>query len=160
MVLSALGLPAPAWMAEPWSARLAIVLMAVFQVGEGFVLVLAGRRNIPTDLYEAAAVDGANRWRSFWRITLPLLLPWLFLLTFRDLIVSMQNTFAPSFILDYGGPYYATTFVPLLVYEISFDFGDLGLASAVLVVVYVWIWLLVSGVRNVVEGLRGGDDET
>ncbi len=72
----------------------------------------------------------------------------------RDLLVAVQNTFTPSFVLNYGGPYYATTFLPLLIYEISFDFADWGLASAVLVVVYVWILLLVWGVRNLIEGLR------
>jgi multiple sugar transport system permease protein len=159
MLLTALGLPAPAWLAEPGTARLAIVLMAAFQIGEGFVVLLAGLQNIPASLYEAAEVDGANRWQCFWRITLPMLAPWLFLLTFRDLLVSMQNTFTPSFILTYGGPYYATTFVPLLLYELSFDFVDLGLAAAVLVVTYLWILLLVLGIRNLVEGFRGSVEE-
>jgi multiple sugar transport system permease protein len=160
MLLAALGLPAPAWLAEPMPARWAIVLMAAFQIGEGFIVLLAGLQNIPTELYEAAAVDGAGRWQSFWRITLPLLIPWLLLLTLRDMLVSLQNTFTPSFLLAYGGPYYATTFLPLLIYEISFDFMDLGLASAVLVVVYLWILLLVFGIRNLVEGLRGSVEET
>jgi len=159
VVLSALGLPAPAWLSEAMPARLAIVLMAAFQVGEGLVVTLAGMQNIPAELYEAAAVDGANRWQAFWHITLPLLAPWLLLLTLRDLLVSLQNTFTPSYMLAYGGPYYATTFLPLLIYELSFDFMDLGLASAVLVVAYLWILLLVFGVRNLVEGLRGNAPE-
>jgi len=154
MVLAAFGLPQPAWLAEAGTARLAIVLMALVQIGEGFVVVLAARQNVPAALYEAAEVDGANRWQGFWRITLPLIAPWLLLLVCRDLLVSVQNTFTPSFILTYGGPYYATTFLPLLIYEISFDFADWGLASAILVVVYLWILLLVWGVRNLIEGLR------
>jgi multiple sugar transport system permease protein len=155
LVLAALGLPQPDWMAQAGTARLAIVLMALVQLGEGFVVVLAARQNVPAALYEAAEVDGANRWQGFWRITLPLIVPWLLLLACRDLVVAVQNTFAPSFIMTYGGPYYATTFLPLLIYEISFDFQDWGLASAVLVVVYVWILLLIVGVRNLIEGLRG-----
>ncbi len=154
-LLAGLGLPAPDWLARPDTARLAIALMAAFQVGEGFVVLLAARQLVPPSLYEAAAVDGAGCWQGFWRITLPLLSPWLLLLTFRDLLVSMQNTFAPSYILTYGGPYYATTFVPLLVYEIAYDFTDLGLASAVLVVTALWVLLLVAGIRNVIGGLRG-----
>jgi len=128
--------------------------MALVQIGEGFVVVLAARQNVPAALYEAAEVDGANRWQGFWRITLPLIVPWLLLLACRDLVVSVQNTFTPSFVLNYGGPYYATTFLPLLIYEISFDFADWGLASAVLVVVYAWLLVLVWGVRNLIEGLR------
>jgi multiple sugar transport system permease protein len=155
MILAAFGLPQPSWLTEAGTARLAIVLMALLQLGEGFVVVLAARQNVPAALYEAAEVDGANRWQGFWRITLPLIVPWLLLLACRDLVVAVQNTFTPSFVLAYGGPYYATTFLPLLIYEISFDFADWGLASAVLVVVYVWILLLVWGIRNLIEGLRG-----
>jgi multiple sugar transport system permease protein len=100
-------------------------------------------------------VDGANRWQGFRWITLPLIVPWLLLLLGRDVVVAVQNTFTPSFILTYGGPYYSTTFLPLLTYELSFDFTDWGLASAVLVVAYVWLLLLIWGARNLIEGLRG-----
>ncbi len=155
LILAALGLPAPAWLTQPGTARLAIVLMALMQIGEGFVVLLAARQSVPAALYEAAEVDGANRWQGFWRITLPLMMPWILLLLCRDLVVSVQNTFAPSFILAYGGPDYATTFLPLLIYELSFDLLDWGLASAVLVVVYAWIVLLIWGARNLIEGLRG-----
>lgn len=154
MVLSLLGLPAPAWLAEAATARLAVVLMALLQVGEGFVVLLVARQIVPAAVYEAAEVDGANRWQGFWRITLPLIMPWILLLLCRDLIVAMQNTFTPSFVLAYGGPYYATTFLPLLLYELSFDFLDWGLASAVLVVVYAWVLLLIWGMRNLIAGLR------
>jgi multiple sugar transport system permease protein len=154
VMLGALGLPAPAWMTQDGTARLAIVLMALLQVGEGFVLLLVARQTVPASVYEAAEVDGANRWQGFWRITLPLIMPWILLLLCRDLIVSVQNTFTSSFVLAYGGPNYATTFLPLLIYELSFDFLDWGLASAVLVVVYAWILLLIWGSRNLIEGLR------
>lgn len=159
VALLALGLPAPAWLAEPETARLAMVILALFQIGEGFVVILAGLQQIPGALYESARVDGAGNWQCFWRITLPMLTPWLLLLVFRDLIVSLQNTFTPSFILTYGGPYYATTFAPLLVYELSFDLFDLGLASAFLVICYGLIALLIFGIYNLVaeeEGLADG----
>lgn len=154
LALGALGLPQPGWMAEAGTARLAIVLMSLLQVGEGFVLLLAARQMVPPEVYEAAQVDGANRWQGFWHITLPLITPWILLLLCRDLVVSVQNTFTPSFVLDYGGPYYSTTFLPLLIYELSFDFVDWGLASAVLAVVYAWLLLLIWGARSLVEGLR------
>ncbi len=155
VVLAWLGLPAPNWLTEPNSARVAIVLMLLFQIGEGFVVLLAGLQNIPRAVYEAARVDGANGRQSFWYITLPLLLPWLLVLTFRDLIMSLQHTFTPSFILTYGGPYYATTFVPLLIYEIAFDFFDFGLAAAALVVTYVFLLLIIAGMLNMVRELGG-----
>ncbi|HSJ55737.1 MAG TPA: sugar ABC transporter permease [Anaerolineae bacterium] len=155
LILAALGLPAPAWLTEPGTARVAMILMALVQIGEGFVVVLAARQNVAPALYEAAEVDGANRWQGFRWITLPLIAPWILLLLCRDVVVAVQNTFTPSFILTYGGPYYSTTFLPLLVYEISFDFADWGLASAVLVVTYVWLLLLIWGARNLIEGLYG-----
>jgi multiple sugar transport system permease protein len=90
----------------------------------------------------------------FGHITLPLLAPLLLLLSFRDLIVSLQSTFTPSFVMTYGGPYYATTFAPLLIYELAFDFFDLGLGSAVLVVTYLLLGLIVIQTLNMVDGLK------
>jgi len=159
VLLGWLGLPTPAWLAEPVTAQLAMVLMALLQIGEGFVVLLAAMRSVPQALYEAAAVDGAGPWQAFRRLTLPLIWPWLFLLAGRDLLVALQNTFTPSFMMTYGGPYYATTFVPLLVYELAFDYTDLGLASAVLLVTFVLLALLIVGIRNLVEGLRGVAEE-
>lgn len=158
IVLGWLGLPTPAWLVEPATARLAIVIVLAFQLGEGFIVLLAGLRNIPRFLYEAALVDGANDWHCFWRITLPLLTPWLLLLTFRDLIVSLQSTFTPSFVITYGGPYYATTFVPLLVYELAFDLFDFGLAAALLVLTYILLGLIVFGIVSIIGEQRHADD--
>ncbi|HUF38747.1 MAG TPA: sugar ABC transporter permease [Anaerolineales bacterium] len=151
LVLSWLGFSPPPWLADPVTARLAIVIMLSFQIGEGFVVLLAGLQSIPRSLYEAARVDGASGWQTFYRITLPLLAPWLLLLTFRDLIVSLQNTFTPSFVLTYGGPYYATTFAPLLIYEIAFDFFDFGLAAALLLLIYLVMAIIVLTILNLVQ---------
>lgn len=151
MAIQWFGLPAPAWLAEPMTARIAIVLMMTFQIGEGFVVLLAGLQNIPRSYFEAARVDGASGIQVFTRITLPMMAPWILLLTFRDLIMSLQNTFTPSFVLTYGGPYYATTFAPLLIYEIAFDFFDFGMAAALLLVIYIVMAIIVLGVLNVVQ---------
>jgi multiple sugar transport system permease protein len=74
------------------------------------------------------------------------------LLSFRDLIVSLQATFTPTFTMTYGGPYYATTYVPLLIYELAFDFFDFGMAAAALIVMYVVLVMLIAGVLNIVSG--------
>ncbi|MEM7116041.1 MAG: sugar ABC transporter permease [Chloroflexota bacterium] len=155
-LLGVAGLPTPAWLAGETTAVLSIVILLAFQLGEGFVLLLAGLQTIPRSFYESATVDGATSWQSFWRITLPLLTPWLLLLTFRDLVVSLQNTFTPSFVLTYGGPYYATTFTPLLVYELAFDFFDLGLAAALLLLTYLLLVLLVVGMMNLLQEIGEG----
>jgi multiple sugar transport system permease protein len=157
IAMQTLGLPAPNWLAEPMTARLAIILMLTFQVGEGFVVLLAGLQNIPRAYFEAAKVDGATGWQVFWRITFPLILPWLLMLTFRDLILSLQNSFTPSFVLTYGGPFYATVFAPLLLYEVAFDFFDFGLAAALLVLIYLVMAIIVLGILNIVQSFGGAD---
>ncbi len=158
LFLGMVGIQGPAWLTEPGTARLAIVILSLFQIGEGFVVLLAGLQSIPRSFYESAKVDGATAWQSFWRITLPLLSPWLMVLTFRDLVMSLQNTFTPSFIITYGGPYYATMFAPLLVYELAFDFFELGLAAALLLLTYVLLGLIVLGIINAI-GLGGSAHE-
>lgn len=150
LALGWLGLPQPQWLVDPGPTRMAFVLMALFTIGEGMVVLLVGLRTIPKAYFEAARVDGAGTLYTFARITLPLLLPWLLLLALRDLVVSLQNTFIASFVMTYGGPYYATTYVPLLLYELAFDFFDFGLAAALLVVSYVVTGMLVIGIINLV----------
>jgi multiple sugar transport system permease protein len=156
LVLGWLGLPQPQWLVESGPTRMAFVLMSLFTLGEGMVVLLVGLRTIPKAYYEAARVDGAGALRSFTAITLPLLLPWMVLLALRDLVVSLQNTFTASFVITYGGPYYATTYIPLLLYELAFDFFDFGLAAALLVVSYLITSMLVVGIINLV-GLDGQD---
>lgn len=156
-VLGAAGLPTPDWLLNPTTARLSFVLMALFTIGEGMIVLLVGLKTIPKVYYEVARVDGAGAWQSFWRITLPLLTPWLLVLTFRDIVVSLQNTFTPSFVMTYGGPYYATTFIPLLLFELAFDLFDFGAAAAMMVVMYILTGLLVIGIINLV-GLNTRDD--
>ncbi len=148
IALGWLGLPQPQWLVEPGPTRMGFVLMALLTIGEGMVVLLVGLRTIPKVFYEAARVDGAGVVTAFRRITLPLLLPWLLLLTLRDLVVALQNTFTASFVITYGGPYYATTYIPLLLYELAFDFFDFGLAAALLVVSYIITGMLVVGIVN------------
>ena len=157
IILGWLHLPQPAWLLEPVTAQLAIVIMLSFQMGEGFVILLVGLQTIPHTLFQAATVDGATALQAFRHITLPLILPWILLLTFRDLIMSLQNSFTPSFILTYGGPYYATTYAPLLIYELAFDLFNLGLAAALLVLTYILIGLIIFGIFNLIGDKRGVD---
>lgn len=142
-VLHALGLPAPAWLVEPASALPALVLMSLFQVGEGVVILLAARRSIPREYYESATTDGATRRQSFVHITLPLMAPWLLLLACRDAILTFQSTFVPALLMTEGGPHYATYFLPLAVYEEAFGNLRFGVASAMMWVMYLLTGLIV-----------------
>lgn len=136
LLLGALGLPTPAWLVNPATARPALAFMSVFQIGEGFVVLLAGLNSLPRDYFAAATVDGASRWQIFRFITLPLLAPWLALLTLRDMVFSFQSTFTPAFIMTGGDPYYATLFLPLLIYREAFDNFRFGMGMALTLVLF------------------------
>lgn len=132
LLLGAAGLPTPAWLMQAETAKPALIFMALFQIGEGFVLLLAGLHSLPRDLYRSAAVDGASHWQVFRLITLPLLAPWLTLLMVRDVILSFQTTFTPAYLMTGGDPYYATLFLPLLVYKEAFDSFRFGYGAALM----------------------------
>jgi len=142
-ILGSLGLPTPAWLLQPLLAKPALVLMALFTTGEGFLVLLAGLRNIPPELYDAAQVDGASQWQRLQFITLPLLTPWLVLLAVRDVILSFQSSFSAAYLMTGGGPYYSTLFLPLLVYEEAFDRLRFGQGSAMMLILLVVTVVLV-----------------
>ena len=142
LLLGAVGLPTPAWVIEPGPAMLALVIMATWQLGEGFVVLLASLHEIPVGLMEASALDGANAWQRFRHVTLPLLLPRLLLLTARDLIVNLQASFVPTLLVTRGGPGYATLLLPLYTYQLAFDDLRFGYAATVVWAMYA-ITLLV-----------------
>lgn len=120
------GTPGPLLL-DPTSARAVLVGVAVLSLGEGFLVLLAARRELPEQLYDVARLEGARGLGVFRRVTLPALAPVLGLLSARDLVVSMQVTLVPVLLLTRGGPLGATKTLPFLVYERGFKelrFGD------------------------------------
>jgi multiple sugar transport system permease protein len=144
LTLEALGAPTPRWMTDPLHAQWGVILMAAFQLGEGFLVVLAVRQAVPRELYDAAAVDGAGPLALLRRITLPLLAPALILLFLRDTIWTLQSSFVPALLVWHGGPpFNATTYVPLFVYRNGFEYLRYGYASAATVVLVVLTALVI-----------------
>ena len=146
-----LGRQPPQWLTDPNDARIAMILMSVFLIGEGFVLLLVARRAIPADLYELAALEDATWWDVFRRVTLPLMLPVLVLLGLRDVVWSLQLNLVPALVVTEGGPPdYGTTYLGLFVYRNGFEYLRYGYAAAATVVlvlmtaaiVVVQLWLL------------------
>jgi multiple sugar transport system permease protein len=136
--LALLGIDGPSWLVDHTAARLAIVLMMSWQIGEGFVVCLASLQNVPRDLLDQAAVDGSTPWRMFWTVTLPSIAPALLLLLFRDTIFSFQANFVPALIVGRGGgPDYATTFLPMYIYTTAFGYLRFGYAAAMTCAMYV-----------------------
>lgn len=136
LLLGSVGLPTPGWPSEPWPAHWALVLIAVWQLGESFVILLAAVAGIPLSLREASALDGAGPFAYFRYILLPLLLPSLLFLSARDLIVCLQTNFVPALVITKGGPGYATLFIPLYAYQLAFEDLRLGYAAAVVWTLY------------------------
>jgi multiple sugar transport system permease protein len=137
LVLDAVGGPTPQWLTDPHDARWAVVLMSLFQIGEGFVVALAVRQSLPGDLYELAEIEGARPWYVFARVTLPLMVPALALLLARDTIFSFQANFVPALLIfDGGPPPYATTYLPLFVYTNAFEYLRYGYAAAATLVMF------------------------
>src|SRR5688572_18961123 len=136
--LALVGIDGPAWMIGHTSARLAIVLMMSWQIGEGFVVCLASLQNVSRDLLDQAAIDGSSAWRTFWSVTLPMIAPGLLVLLFRDTILSFQANFVPALIVGRGGgPDYATTFLPMYIYTTAFGYLRFGYAAAMTCAMYV-----------------------
>jgi multiple sugar transport system permease protein len=138
LTLSAAGLPTAAWLSQPTPTRWAVVIMGVFQLGEGALIALIARRRVPEELHEIAALDGAGRWSRFVRITLPIMAPALLLIVARDTIVSIQATFASALIVTEGGPPpHSTTYLPLFIFRNAFEYLRYGYASAATAVTLV-----------------------
>jgi multiple sugar transport system permease protein len=143
LFLQSIGLNGPAWLVDPTWAKPGLVLMTLWQIGEGFIVSLAALYDIPVDLEDAARIDGAGSWATLRHIILPIIAPILLLLTFRDAIFTFQESFTHIFLMTEGGPYYATYTLPLFIYEQGFDLRAFGTASAALWVMYAITGLIV-----------------
>ncbi len=157
LLLNALGLPSVGWTLEPFPARVSVTVMWLFQLGEGFVLMLAALQLIPQDVLEVALLDGANRWQRFRYIILPFMVPALLLLTFRDVALSFQGVFVAGLLTTETGPYYTTYFLPHYVYDEAFGLFRYGYASATTSLVYVVTIAIVAGLFFAVRRWRRDD---
>lgn len=161
LFLSGLGMAPPAWFVDPAWAKPALILLSFWSIGEGFLVCLATLQDLPSEIEDAAQVDGAGALASFGLITLPIVAPTLALLAFRDIILTFQNSFVSIMLTTAGGPYYATFTLPHLIYEQGFDLLSFGTASAALWVLYALTGLLVIGLYFIVKTWRIGiTDET
>ncbi len=135
--LAQLGIDPVDWLGDPLWAMPAIVLMSVWKnFGYNMIILLAGLQAIPKDLYEAASVDGASRWRQFLDVTLPSLAPMLLIVGILTMAAHFQ-LFAEPYVMTQGGPAQRTVTVLYFMYEEGFKWWSLGSASAVAFVLFV-----------------------
>ncbi len=158
-VLGGLGLGQPGWLADGQWARPGIALMLLWLVGEGFLVGLAALYDVPRDLEDAAAADGAGALGTLRHVLLPLLAPVLLLLAARDAVLLLPESFSHARQLTEGGPYYATFTLPQFIYEAAFDRQDFGLASAALWVLYALTGVLLVVVYVVARQWNVGTSE-
>ncbi|MFS0615181.1 sugar ABC transporter permease [Lederbergia ruris] len=139
-ILSLFGIPSISWVTSPDFALATLILLVVWQFGSPMLIFLAGLKAIPNELYEAAAVDGANPILRFMKITLPMLSPVIF---FNLVMQTIQGfmAFTQSFLITAGGPMDRTLFYAVYLYEKAFGHFDMGYASAL-----AWILLLICAV--------------
>ena len=139
-LLDLVGIDGPAWLFERGWAMVAVIAASVWK-DAGFVMILfiAGLQAISIDYREAAFVDGANQWQTFWRVTFPLLTPTVFLVSIILLINSFQ-VFEQVWILTEGGPLGSTTVVVERIVRNAFSFGRMGYAAAMSWVLFAFIF--------------------
>ncbi|MCH5672449.1 carbohydrate ABC transporter permease [Streptomyces gilvus] len=136
-LLAHVGIKGPAWFQDPDWALPAAALMSLWTVGGNMIIYLAGLQDVPPDLYEAAALDGAGRWRRLWHVTLPQISPVIFFNVVTGLIAAMQ-TFTQGYVVRQAGgaPSNSLLFLVYYLYQNGFQFFRMGYASAL-----AWILL-------------------
>jgi multiple sugar transport system permease protein len=142
--LDNLGIDPVDWLGDPNWAMPAIIFFAVWKnFGYNMVILLAGLQTIPNDLYEAARIDGANRWRQFLHVTLPGLGPMLLLVSVLTMAGYFQ-LFAEPYVMTQGGPVESTVSVLYFMYEQGFKWWNLGFASAVAFILFVIMFAITA----------------
>jgi multiple sugar transport system permease protein len=143
-LLKLFGLTGPLWFNDPKYALWALIIMSTWGVGGELLIFLAGLKGIPQILYEAAEIDGANRFQRFLRITLPMLSPTIFFNLIMSVIGSFQ-TFDSAFVIStaragaIGSPLKSTLFYMLYLYQSAFSNLRMGYASAMAWLLFVVI---------------------
>ncbi len=143
----ALGMPPVNWLGNPDTAIWTLILLAIWQFGSPMLVFLAGLRQIPQELYEASAIDGANNVQKFFRITLPLLTPIIFFNLVMQTISGFK-VFTQAFIVTQGrgAPLDTTLFYSIYLYNRAFDAFQMGYAAAM-----AWVMLIIIAVLTVIS---------
>lgn len=143
-VLGWFGVDGPAWLSSTtWALPAMSVMMIWLAVPLVMILYLAGLQRIPDDIYAAAALDGAGRWRQLWSITWPMVRATTVLVATLQVINFMSNSFEVSLIMTDGGPLDRTQTLALYAYKTAFGDSDMGYASALCLFQLVLIGLAV-----------------
>lgn len=139
-LLAMVGIDRVSWFGDQKMALIPLIILTVWQFGSSMIIFAAGLKNIPVTYYEAAKIDGANRIKSFIKITLPCLSP-VILYNLLMQTISAFMTFTQAFVITKGGPNDATNFYALYMYNNAIVYRNMGYASAM-----SWIMLMVMSI--------------
>ena len=133
----------PGWLIDEDWAKPALIIVFVWASAGGFsmVLYLAGLQNIPTELYEAAEIDGANWWIQLRYITIPQLAPTSFFIFVTSIIGGLQGGFEAAYIMTGGGPGGSTTTISYYIYTQAYEQLEVGYAATISMVLFVLIFI-------------------
>lgn len=141
--LGLVGIKGPAWLQSPDWAIPALIIMSLWSVGGTMIIYLSGLQGVPTPLYEAARVDGANKLQGFVHITLPMTSPVIFFNLVMGLISTFQYfTVAYTASGGTGGPARSTLFYNLYLYQNAFTYFEMGYASSMAWILFLIVLLL------------------
>jgi len=154
------GMATIPWLSSPTLAKPSLLIIHGWAQGTAMVIFLAALQDVPRSLYDAALVDGANRWQRFWHITIPMTSPAILFVSLTSLI-GMFQYFTLGWLLTQGAPNNSTEFYSMYLYRNAFRFFKMGYASAMawllfLIVVAVTLLLFRTSARWV---YYGGDTE-
>jgi len=136
-LLGRIGMQGPGWLTDARWAMPALAFMSLWAVGHRVVIYLAGLKDVPRELYEAAELDGAGHWQRLRHVTIPMISPVIFFNLIMGIIGTLQ-VFAVPYIMTGGGPARATYFYTMYLYDNAFRFLNMGYASAM-----AWVQLVI-----------------
>ncbi|WP_373862728.1 carbohydrate ABC transporter permease [Paenilisteria newyorkensis] len=141
-LLSLLDLPAVPWLQDPTIAKVSLIILALWRaIGVNMIIFLAALQGIPREYYEAAQLDGANRWKQLTNVTVPLLRFAIFFVTVTTMIGWLQF-FEEPFVMTQGGPLDSTTSVALFIYRNGFQLSKFGYAAAGSFILFIAIIII------------------
>jgi len=136
-LLGMVGIKGPGWLADTSWAMPTLILVNLWAIGSTMVIYLAGLQGVPVQLYEAAEIDGADRWAKIWHVTIPMVTPVIFFNLVMGVIFAFQ-VFVNAYVMTNGGPANATLVYVLYLYQQGFQFLHMGYASAL-----AWVLFLI-----------------
>ncbi|MBZ0296586.1 MAG: sugar ABC transporter permease [Anaerolineae bacterium] len=142
-----LGFEPVRWLGNPQTAIWTLIFLAMWQFGSPMLIFLAGLRQIPQEMYEAAEIDGANAWNRFLKITLPLLTPIIFFNLILQTIGSFR-VFTQAYIITGGAPLDTTLFYAVYLFNRAFETFQMGYAAAM-----AWVLLAIIAVLTAISFL-------